>query len=176
MALAYYKVKPTYDAFSTIKVDPGDRGLFRENSSTVDFEVFKETQVKRVTNPNVIATALAAHPELLRLPRLALAQDPEAEIRKVARGDGDPQDEPDPGLDVVGVGRRGGADRQRGDRGVPQGRPRRQRGGDREAVPEAPRGQGGADRRRPPEARRHRRAGQADRDGRQPARPATGTR
>src|SRR5947209_3698851 len=35
MALAYYKVKPTYDAFSTIKVDPGDRGLFRENSSMI---------------------------------------------------------------------------------------------------------------------------------------------
>jgi polysaccharide biosynthesis transport protein len=82
MALAYFKVKPTYDAFSTIKVDPGDRGLFRENSTMIDFEVFKETQVKRVTNPNVINTALAAHPELLRLPRLALAQDAEAEIRK----------------------------------------------------------------------------------------------
>ena len=82
MALAYYKVKPSYEAFSTIKVDPGDRGLFRENSSMVDFEVFKETQVKRVTNPNVIATALAAHPDLLHLPRLALCQDPEAEIRQ----------------------------------------------------------------------------------------------
>jgi len=82
MALAYFKVKPTYDAFSSIKVDPGDRGLFRENSSMVDFEVFKETQVKRVTNPNVVNTALAAHPDLLRLPRLALAQDAEAEIRK----------------------------------------------------------------------------------------------
>jgi succinoglycan biosynthesis transport protein ExoP len=82
MALAYRYVKPTYDAFSTIKVDPGDRGLFRENSAAVDFEVFKETQVKRVTNPNVIATALAAHPDLLALPRLARAQDAEAEIRK----------------------------------------------------------------------------------------------
>src|ERR1700722_2526362 len=82
MALAYNRVKPSYDAFSTIKVDPGDRGLFRETSSTVDFEVFKETQVKRVTNPNVIATALATHPELLHLPRLALAPDPEVEIRK----------------------------------------------------------------------------------------------
>ncbi len=82
MTLAYRYVKPTYDAFSTIKVDPGDRGLFRENSAAVDFEVFKETQVKRVTNPNVIATALAAHPDLLALPRLARAQDAEAEIRK----------------------------------------------------------------------------------------------
>ncbi len=82
MALAYFKVKPSYDAFSTIKVDPGDRGLFRENNAAIDFEVFKETQVKRITNPNVIATALAAHPDLLALPRLAKAQDAEAEIRK----------------------------------------------------------------------------------------------
>ncbi len=82
MGLAYYKVKPSYDAFSTIKVDPGDRGLLRENSSTVDFEVFKETQARRVANPNVIAAALSAHPELLRLPGLALVRDPEAEIRR----------------------------------------------------------------------------------------------
>ena len=82
VALAYCHVKPTYDAFSTIKVDPGDRALFRETGAAVDFEVFKETQVKRVTNPNVIATALAAHPELLALPRLARARDAEAEIRK----------------------------------------------------------------------------------------------
>ena len=82
MTLAYYKIKPTYDVFSIIKVDPGDRGLFRENNSMVDFEVFKETQVKGVTSPNVIATALAAHPDLLQIPRLALAQDPEIEIRR----------------------------------------------------------------------------------------------
>jgi succinoglycan biosynthesis transport protein ExoP len=82
MALAYFKVKPSYDAFSTIKIDPGDRGLFRENNAAIDFEVFKETQVKRITNPNVIATALAAHPDLLALPRLAKAQDAETEIRR----------------------------------------------------------------------------------------------
>ncbi len=79
MALVHYKVKPSFDAFSTIKVDPGP---FRESGSTVDFEVFKETQARRVTNPNVIAAALSAHPELLRLPRLAPAADPEAEIRR----------------------------------------------------------------------------------------------
>ena len=82
VAVAYLAVKPTYDAFSTIRVDPGDRGLFGESGAAVDFEVFKETQVRRVTNPNVIATALAAHPELLALPRLARARDAEAEIRK----------------------------------------------------------------------------------------------
>ena len=76
MALAFYKVKPTYDASSTIKVDPGDR------ASADDFEVFKETQARRVANPNVIALALAAHPELLDLPGLARARDAEAEIGK----------------------------------------------------------------------------------------------
>ena len=79
MALAHDKVKPNYDASSTIKVDPG---LTREGGSTVDFEVFKETHARRVTNPNVIAAALSAHPDLLRLPRLALARDPEAEVRR----------------------------------------------------------------------------------------------
>ena len=42
----------------------------------VDFEVFKETQARRVANPNVIAAALSAHPELLRFPRLAVAGTP----------------------------------------------------------------------------------------------------
>ena len=79
MTLAHFQIKPSYDAFSTIKVDPG---LSRENGSVADFEVFKETQAQRVTNPNVIASALSAHPDLLRFPRLALAQDPEAEIRR----------------------------------------------------------------------------------------------
>ena len=83
MALAYCQVRPSYDASSTIKVDPGGRGLVREDGPAVDgFEVFKETQVKRVTNPNVIAAALAAHPDLLGFPRLAKARDAEAEVRK----------------------------------------------------------------------------------------------
>jgi len=82
VALAHHKIRPTYAATSTIRVDPGDRVLFREDGANVDFEVFKETQVKRVGNPNVVAAAFSAHPELLRLPRLAGARDPEAEIRK----------------------------------------------------------------------------------------------
>ena len=82
MALAYYKVKPTYDASSTIKVDPGDRGPARHDGQAVDFEVFKETQARRVANPNVIASALAAHPELLELPGLSRSRDAEAEVRQ----------------------------------------------------------------------------------------------
>ena len=87
MALAYFKVKPSYDAFSTIKVDPGDRGLFRENSATIDFEVFKETQVKRITNPNVIATALAAHPDLLAPPQAGQGPGRRGRDPQVARRD-----------------------------------------------------------------------------------------
>jgi capsular exopolysaccharide synthesis family protein len=79
MALVHDRVRPRYEAVSTIKVDPGDS---RENASTADFEVFKETQVRRVTNPNVVASALAEHPDLLTLPGLAAAKDPEAAIRQ----------------------------------------------------------------------------------------------
>jgi polysaccharide biosynthesis transport protein len=81
MALAHERVRPTFEASSAIRVDPGDRGSSREGGGG-DFEVFKETQARRVTNPNVIASALSAHPELLGLPRLVRAGDPEAEVRK----------------------------------------------------------------------------------------------
>ena len=83
MALAYREIKPSYDASSTIKVEPGGRGISPEGGRPVeDFEVFKETQARRVANPNVIAAALAAHPDLLGLPGLARSPDAEAEVRK----------------------------------------------------------------------------------------------
>jgi succinoglycan biosynthesis transport protein ExoP len=82
VALVHSKVRPSFEAVSTIKVDPGEPGQSRDNGSMADFEVFKETQVRRVTNPNVIASALADHPDLLAFPGLASARDPEAEIRK----------------------------------------------------------------------------------------------
>jgi succinoglycan biosynthesis transport protein ExoP len=82
MALAHDRIRPRFEAFSAIKIEPGDRGLFREPGPGDDFEVFKQTQARRITNPNVIASALAAHPELLRMPRLAHAADPEAEARE----------------------------------------------------------------------------------------------
>jgi capsular exopolysaccharide synthesis family protein len=82
MALAHSRVRPSFEAISTIKVDPGEPGQSRDNGSMADFEVFKETQVQRVTNPNVIASALADHPDLLAFPGLSKAKDPEAAIRK----------------------------------------------------------------------------------------------
>src|SRR4051812_24938196 len=81
MALAHQRVRPAFEASSAIRVDPGDRGASREGGAG-DFEVFKETQARRVTNPDVIASAISAHPELLGWPRLAHAGDPEAEARR----------------------------------------------------------------------------------------------
>jgi capsular exopolysaccharide synthesis family protein len=85
MWLAYRKIQPTFDAVSTIKVEPGDRPSNRPAGSSGDFEVFKETQVQRVTNPNVIARALSDHPDLLDQPGLIASKDPEAEIQKGLR-------------------------------------------------------------------------------------------
>src|SRR4051794_14396720 len=82
VALARDRVRPTFEASSAIRVVPGDRGPSREGGGPVDFEVFKETHARRVTQPNVIASALSAHPELLGLPRLVRAEDPEAAARK----------------------------------------------------------------------------------------------
>ncbi len=81
MALAYLKVKPTYVAYARVKVEPAERGLYRDNGNNNDFAEYKETQVNIISSPNVLETAFAAHPELLKYPRLAKTEDPIAEIR-----------------------------------------------------------------------------------------------
>jgi succinoglycan biosynthesis transport protein ExoP len=80
MAFVYLKVKPTYMAFSRVRVEPAARGLFGQGSD-VSFEVFKETQVNAVSSPTVLEAALQAHPELLGFRRLAESDDPVADIR-----------------------------------------------------------------------------------------------
>jgi polysaccharide biosynthesis transport protein len=79
MALAYTKVKPTYIAFSRVQIDPG-RKLLGGPAGDSNFDVYKETQVKHMTSPPVIADALQAKPELLNYPKLYQAEDPAAEI------------------------------------------------------------------------------------------------
>ena len=80
MALAYHQLKPSFEATSTIRVEPGPS---MEKGPSGDFEVFKETQARRVANPNVIAGALAGHPELRSLPGLTRGGgDAEVEIRR----------------------------------------------------------------------------------------------
>ena len=79
--LAYSRIKPTFEAITAIRVDPGDHGLSREAGPSTDFEVFKGTQVQRLINPDIIARALVNHPELLKLPGLAGADDAETRVR-----------------------------------------------------------------------------------------------
>jgi capsular exopolysaccharide synthesis family protein len=83
MALAYHKVKPTYDARARVRVEPGEQSLITKEGKTRagDFTEFQQTQVASVTSPSVLGMALAAHPELHNLPRLRRADDPEVELR-----------------------------------------------------------------------------------------------
>jgi capsular exopolysaccharide synthesis family protein len=83
MALAYYKIKPTYDARAQVRIEPGEQSLSTkgDNAGTGGFAEDKGAQVASITSPIVLGMALAAHPELSNLPRLRRADDPEAEIR-----------------------------------------------------------------------------------------------
>ena len=80
MALVYFKVKPTYLAFSRVRVEPTSMRLFGQGGDA-SFAEYKETQVNILSQPTVLEAALAAHPELLNFPRLGLSEDPVAEIR-----------------------------------------------------------------------------------------------
>jgi len=85
MALAYFRVKPTYDAFSEVQVEGGEVKIGPANATPVDPVQYMQTQVAQVTNPAVLGTALAEHPELTALALLRGAADPEAEIRRAVR-------------------------------------------------------------------------------------------
>src|SRR5215218_9747923 len=50
--LAYYTVKPTYDAVAQVRVEPGEQSLYaNKNTTPIEFAEFKETQVASVTSP-----------------------------------------------------------------------------------------------------------------------------
>ena len=72
------KIRPEYEALSVIKVEPGRQ----EPGKGSDFEVFKQTQARRVANPSVIQSALRNHPDLERLTILAGPDAPETWIRR----------------------------------------------------------------------------------------------
>lgn len=80
MALVYFKVKPTYLAYSRIRVEPTSRNIFSQGGDQ-SFAEYRETQVNIISQPTVIDAALTAHPELLRFRRLGESEDPVAEIR-----------------------------------------------------------------------------------------------
>jgi capsular exopolysaccharide synthesis family protein len=86
-ALAYTRIKPTYDAVSQIRVENFNVSIFSAKNPTapIDFAQYMETQVSNVTSPPVVLAALTAHPELNALPLLRGSPDPEADLRKAVR-------------------------------------------------------------------------------------------
>src|SRR5262249_9508027 len=82
MTLAFYKVKPTYEAIAAIRVEQGEQGMYTRSLNSTDFAEYKETQVALFTSPTVLGIALTVHPELYYLPTLRDAEDVEIEIRR----------------------------------------------------------------------------------------------
>ena len=85
VALAYTKIKPTFDATSRIRVEMGERNIFTQNAQQIDTEKFLENQVSQITNPSVIATALSKRPELMNYPLLRASKDPEVDVKSALR-------------------------------------------------------------------------------------------
>lgn len=82
LALAYSRIKVNHDATAWLIVRESAPGLFGDpGGQGGDFLRFMKTQVELVTSPDVLKTALAKHKDLMGLPRLAGAEDPEAAIR-----------------------------------------------------------------------------------------------
>jgi capsular exopolysaccharide synthesis family protein len=80
--LAYFKIKPTFDASSMVRIVVNDQQLFAQShSASFDLSQFILTQVDIVTSPPVLEAALIEHPELTTYPLLANAADKEADLR-----------------------------------------------------------------------------------------------
>ena len=84
VALAYYKVKPTYLAESRVRVENTSFIVYTNQNagSTVDFSQYMETQVSNLTSPPVIKAAMKVDPKILSVPMLAGSVDPEGDIRR----------------------------------------------------------------------------------------------
>lgn len=77
----YHKVKPVYESFALIKVDPLAGALDRLGATTSSAQ-FQATQVELIKTPDVLNAAIADNPDLVKLPMFSKAIDPEADIRK----------------------------------------------------------------------------------------------
>lgn len=81
--LAYYAVKPTYDAVARVQVEPGEKSVYADKNTTpLEFAEFKETQVASVTSPVVLSLALTERPDLFQLEKFQRSEDAEAELRR----------------------------------------------------------------------------------------------
>ena len=83
-ALAYAKIKPTYDAISRVEIQNTNTEIYK-SVVPVDMQLFVETQVQILGGPTVIRGALESDPSLAGLPMLRESSDPEVDIRKAVR-------------------------------------------------------------------------------------------
>jgi succinoglycan biosynthesis transport protein ExoP len=76
------RVKPTYETFSLLRVEPADRDLFGLGLNSAEvFDHFLQTQVQLITSPNVLLAALSQR-EVASTTIVREADDPESELRK----------------------------------------------------------------------------------------------
>lgn len=85
VTLAYYRVKPVYEAVAQFRVEPTEDIFNTKNFNQAVFAEYRTSQVTLVTSPNVLSNALYKHPELFHYPLLQdaeNAQDAEGVIRR----------------------------------------------------------------------------------------------
>jgi capsular exopolysaccharide synthesis family protein len=80
LSVIYVKIKPSYESFSVLRVEPNQSALFVGGSQGEAFGPYLETQVQLITSSNVLLAA-ANDPEVAKLSRIQQAQDAESEIR-----------------------------------------------------------------------------------------------
>ncbi|HEU5423602.1 MAG TPA: polysaccharide biosynthesis tyrosine autokinase, partial [Nitrolancea sp.] len=85
ITLAYYRVKPVYEAVAQFRVEPTEDIFNTKNFNQATFAEYRTSQVTLVTSPNVLSDALYQHPDLFHYPLLQdaeNAQDAEGVIRR----------------------------------------------------------------------------------------------
>jgi polysaccharide biosynthesis transport protein len=81
-AAVYLKVKPSFKAYSIVRVVPASNDLYGVRTSGETFDPFLQTLVNLVTSPNVL-TAAGSERVAATLPRVQAAGDVVQELRKV---------------------------------------------------------------------------------------------
>lgn len=87
VALAYTRIKPSFNSYSRIKVENTSFSVLTDKNvfAPIDFGQYMETLVSNISSPTVIGDALARNPQLSSLPMLRGAADPVSVIRKALR-------------------------------------------------------------------------------------------
>ena len=81
VALAYTKIKPTYQSTAWLKVEQPQTILGGQPTNPTDMSSSLETQVALITSPDVLSAAVL-EPKVAALSRIRTSLDPEADLRK----------------------------------------------------------------------------------------------